>query len=84
MKKTGFLLSAALAVVCANGETLESLKSRAQALEFTGANGKMLKYRLVEKTPSDGSKVPLLFFFHQISGLNNVCSSDLSERNFRS
>lgn len=64
MKKTGFLLSVALAVVCANGETLESLKSRAQALEFTGANGKMLKYRLVEKTPSNGSKVPLLFFFH--------------------
>ena len=64
MKKTGFLLSVAIAVVCANGETLESLKSRAQALEFTGANGKVLKYRLVEKTPSDGSKVPLLFFFH--------------------
>lgn len=64
MKKTGFLLSVALTVVCANGETLESLKSRAQALEFTGANGKVLKYRLVEKTPSDGSKVPLLFFFH--------------------
>ena len=64
MKKTGFLLSVALAVVCANGETLESLKSRAQALEFTGANGKVLKYRLVEKTPSNGSKVPLLFFFH--------------------
>lgn len=64
MKKTGFLLSVALAVVCANGETLESLKSRAQALEFTGTNGKVLKYRLVEKTPSNGSKVPLLFFFH--------------------
>ena len=64
MKKTGFLLSVALTVVCAYGETLESLKSRALALEFTGANGKVLKYRLVEKTPSDGSKVPLLFFFH--------------------
>jgi len=64
MKKTGFLLSVALTVVCAYGETLESLKSRALALEFTGANGKVLKYRLVEKTPSDGSKVPLIFFFH--------------------
>lgn len=64
VKKTGFLLSVALAVVCANGETLESLKSRAQALEFTGANGRVLKYRLVEKMPSNGSKVPLLFFFH--------------------
>ena len=64
MKKTGFLLSVAIAVVCANGETIESLKSRAQALEFTGANGRVLKYRLVEKTPSNGSKVPLLFFFH--------------------
>lgn len=64
MKKTGFALSVALAAVCACGETLESLKSRASALEFTGANGKVLKYRLVEKTPSNGSKVPLLFFFH--------------------
>ena len=64
MKKTGFVLFAAMAAVCAYGETLESLKSRALALEFTGANGKVLKYRLVEKTPSDGSKVPLLFFFH--------------------
>lgn len=64
MKKTGFLLSVALAVVCASGETLDSLKSRAQALEFTGANGKVLKYRLVEKTPANGSKVPLIFFFH--------------------
>lgn len=64
MKKTGFLLSVALTVVCAYGETLESLKSRAQALEFTGANGKVLKYRLVEKTPANGSKVPLIFFFH--------------------
>ena len=64
MKKTGFVLFAAMAAVCAYGETLESLKSRALALEFTGANGKVLKYRLVEKTPSNGSKVPLLFFFH--------------------
>ena len=64
MKKTGFLLSVAIAVVCANGETIESLKSRAQALEFTSANGRVLKYRLVEKTPPNGSKVPLLFFFH--------------------
>ena len=64
MKKTGFVLSVALAVVCACGETLESLKSRSLALEFTGSNGKVLKYRLVEKAPSNGSKVPLLFFFH--------------------
>lgn len=64
MKKTGLVLSVALAAVSACGETLESLKARASALEFTGANGKVLKYRLVEKTPSNGSKVPLLFFFH--------------------
>ena len=64
MKKTGFVLFAAMAAVCAYGETLDSLKTRAQALEFTGANGKVLKYRLVEKTPANGSKVPLIFFFH--------------------
>ncbi|MBE6383365.1 MAG: hypothetical protein E7049_10215 [Lentisphaerae bacterium] len=64
MKKTGFVLSVALAVSCAYGETLNGLKSRAQALEFTGSNNKVLKYRLVEKMPTNGSKVPLLFFFH--------------------
>ena len=32
--------------------------------ELVATNGKVLKYRLVEKTPSNGSKVPLLFFFH--------------------
>lgn len=64
MKKAGFVLSVAFAVACASGETLDSLKLRAQALEFTGSNGKVLKYRLVEKTPANGSKVPLIFFFH--------------------
>ncbi|MBR4616333.1 MAG: prolyl oligopeptidase family serine peptidase [Kiritimatiellae bacterium] len=63
MKKTGFVLLV-LSAVCASGEALDSLKSRALALEFTGANGKVLKYSLVEKPPSDGSKVPLIFFFH--------------------
>ena len=50
------------------------IEDRTQAREFTGADGKVFRYRLAEKAPSDGSKVPLVVFLHGAGerGTNNV------------
>lgn len=49
-------------------------KSRTVPKEFVGADGKVLRYRLAEKLPQDGAKVPLVFFLHGSGarGTNNV------------
>lgn len=71
MKTTGFILSVALSVSCAYGASIES---RTEAREYTNSTDKVLRYRWAEKTPSDGSKVPLVLFLHGAGerGDNNV------------
>lgn len=72
MKAAGFLLSAL--VVCA--AQAESIASRTEAREYvrTDGSGVVFRYRWAEKTPADGSKVPLVFFLHGAGerGTNNV------------
>jgi len=50
------------------------IRQRTQACEFAGADGKVFRYRLAEKTPEDGSRVPLVLFLHGAGerGTNNV------------
>jgi len=71
MKKTGFLLSVALAALSAGAASIES---RTEAREYTNSADKVFRYRWAEKTPADGSKVPLVIFLHGAGerGDNNV------------
>ena len=71
MKKTGFLLSVALAALSAGAASIES---RTEAREYTNSTDKVFRYRWAEKTPADGSKVPLVIFLHGAGerGDNNV------------
>lgn len=50
------------------------IEDRTEARTFTGASGTVFRYRWAEKTPTDGSPVPLVFFFHGAGerGDNNV------------
>lgn len=50
------------------------IASRLEAREFLGSGGKVFRYRLAEKLPQDGGKVPLLLFLHGAGerGTNNV------------
>ena len=71
MKQAGFVLSAALAVLSAGAASIES---RTEPREFTNSTDKVFRYRWAEKTPADGSKVPLVIFLHGAGerGDNNV------------
>ncbi len=53
---------------------LGGIQDRTEARQFTGSNGTNFLYRWAEKVPADGSKVPLVFFFHGAGerGDNNV------------
>lgn len=53
---------------------LGGIEDRTEARTFTGASGTVFLYRWAEKVPADGSKVPLVFFFHGAGerGDNNV------------
>ena len=37
---------------------------RTEAKEFTGADGGVMRYRIAEKLPEDGEKIPLVVFMH--------------------
>ncbi len=71
MKQAGFVLSVALAVLSAGAASIES---RTEAREYTNSTDKVFRYRWAEKTPADGSKVPLVIFLHGAGerGDNNV------------
>ena len=71
MKQAGFVLSAALAVLSAGAASIES---RTEAREYTNSTYKVFRYRWADKTPADGSKVPLVIFLHGAGerGDNNV------------
>ena len=71
MKQAGFVLSVALAVLSAGAANIES---RTEAREYTNSTDKVFRYRWAEKTPADGSKVPLVIFLHGAGerGDNNV------------
>ena len=75
MKKTiaaiGFLMAATVAF---GVDYRAEAKSRTVPKEFVGADGKVFRYRLAEKLPQDGAKVPLVFFLHGAGerGTNNV------------
>lgn len=45
-----------------------------QPKEYAGSNGKVFRYRLAEKLPDDGGKIPLVIFLHGAGerGTNNV------------
>ena len=71
---------AAVVVACcalmaeAKTDRIGDIKERTQAKEFVGADGKVFRYRLAEKMPEDGSRVPLVLFLHGAGerGTNNV------------
>ena len=72
MKPTKILIAtlpAAFALTALGG-----IEDRTEARTFTGASGTVFRYRWAEKTPTDGSPVPLVFFFHGAGerGTNNV------------
>ncbi len=71
-KAVGFLLS--MLVVCAAWAA--NIETRTEAREYVRADGTgiVFRYRWAEKTPADGSKVPLVFFLHGAGerGDNNV------------
>ncbi len=52
----------------------QEAKNRTVAKEYEAADGKVFRYRIAEKIPSDGSKIPLVFFLHGAGerGTNNV------------
>ena len=58
----------------AKTDRLGDIKERTQAKEFVGAGGNVFRYRLAEKMPEDGSRVPLVIFLHGAGerGTNNV------------
>jgi predicted peptidase len=73
------LVAVVAATCCALAVELKAgpagdIKRRTQSLEFAGAGGKVFRYRLAEKTPADGSRVPLVLFLHGAGerGTNNV------------
>jgi len=76
MKK--LVLSAALlsaAAVTAFGVDFGvEAQNRTVPMEFSGAGGKVFRYRIAEKLPADGGKVPLVLFLHGAGerGTNNV------------
>ena len=61
-------------VVEAKTDRIGDIKERTQAKELVGADGKVFRYRLAEKLPEDGSRVPLVLFLHGAGerGTNNV------------
>ncbi|MBR4613394.1 MAG: prolyl oligopeptidase family serine peptidase [Kiritimatiellae bacterium] len=64
----------ALAATSAISAMAASIQDRTEARQFTGSNGTNFLYRWAEKVPADGSKVPLVLFFHGAGerGDNNV------------
>ena len=44
--------------------TAKNIKEITRPEKFAGADGKVLLYRIAEKIPADGTKVPLVFFLH--------------------
>ncbi len=52
----------------------DEAKKRTVPMEFSGAGGKVFRYRIAEKLPADGSRVPLVLFLHGAGerGINNV------------
>ena len=66
MKRLAVVVSA-VGVACqclAQPAAVRSVADRTEAREFTGAGGKVFRYRWAEKLPTDGSKVPLVLFLH--------------------
>ena len=79
MNKKLVVVAAVAAACCAlsveaKPDRLGDIKERTQAKEFVGAEGKVFRYRLAEKMPEDGSRVPLVLFLHGAGerGTNNV------------
>ncbi len=74
----GMVFVAAFATMCcmaAHGADFwAEAKARTVPRTFEGAGGKVLRYRIAEKIPEDGSKVPLVLFLHGAGerGTNNV------------
>lgn len=75
MKKIIAAFAGCLTVMCVCGANFrQEAVSRTEAKEFEGSGGKVFRYRLAEKIPSDGSRMPLVFFLHGAGerGTNNV------------
>lgn len=74
----GMVFVAAFATMCcmaAHGADFwAEAKARTVPRTFEGAGGKVFRYRIAEKIPEDGSKVPLVLFLHGAGerGTNNV------------
>jgi len=97
MKKLVVLVAAAMAAVASFGVDFRAeAKNKTVAKEFTGANGKVFRYRWAEKASQDGSKVPLVLFLHGAGerGTDNaaqlvqgvgelVCWLDAHEKGYR-